>query len=445
MKPWARVSWACLGAAIVAAPFALMAAGQTDTGAASTLSPLEVIGQGARPLAMGSAFTAVKGDPMAALFNPAGQAYLSGAMASAHHNAWLGGISQDSLCGVIAAPLLSVGLYGDLINYGSIDTTDNSGNVTGSYDPMDYTLGLCLAKVMENGLALGGTVRGTQQNIKDSGQLLSSADVGLMWSGKDMPLTLGASYDGISMRGGVQTTAALRVGGSVDVPMSNHSGVLFAFGGEGENNGASLLQLGVEGRLGGNFFMRVGYQASFMDNQTGGLTGLTSGLGAVIGPVVVDYAYLPYGRLGNSNRVSLSFLFDDGHAAPKAPAPAARAAAPKALAPANPVAANPPAKASMAAPVQTVSAPPPAAAPSSGGQAVDMVFEVPMDPEEAKLVDATHQAPNDPGAWNRLGHWYYDHGRRAPMVEAYRHYLLLEPRDTATAQWLAKVEQAPAQ
>ena len=326
----ARHSWVYLGAAIVAAPFALLAGGQTDTGAATTLSPLEVVGQGARPLAMGSAFTAVKGDPMAALFNPAGQAFLSGAMASAHHNAWLGGISQDSICGVIAAPMLSVGLYGDLINYGSIDTTDNSGNVTGSYDPMDYTLGLCLAKAMENGLALGGTIRGTQQNIKDSGQLLSSADVGLMWSGKDTPLTLGASYDGISMQGGPQTTAALRVGGSVDVPLSNRSGVLFAFGGEGENNGASLLQLGVEGRLGGNFFMRIGYQASFMDNQTGGLTGLSSGLGAVIGPVVVDYAYLPYGRLGNSNRVSLSFLFDDGHAAPEPPMQPLRAPSPEA-------------------------------------------------------------------------------------------------------------------
>ncbi|HXC62730.1 MAG TPA: hypothetical protein VNZ67_00155, partial [bacterium] len=235
-------------------------------------------------------------------------------------------------------------------------------------------------------------------------------------------------------------------GGSVDVPLSDHSGVLFAFGGEGENNGASLLQLGVEGRLGGNFFMRVGYQASFMDNQTGGLTGLTSGLGAVIGPVVVDYAYLPYGRLGNSNRVSLSFLFDDGHSTPKpqpplAQPPTAKAAPAKPAAPA-PAAAVAPAQPSPAQPAATTAAA--AASPAPGGSSVDMVFEVAMDPEEAKLVDAAHQAPSDPGAWNRLGHWYYDHGRRAPMVEAFRHYLNLEPQDTATAAWLAQVEKAPA-
>lgn len=61
---------------------------------------------------------------------------------------------------MIAGESLSVGLYGDLINDGAIDATDAIGNVTGTYDPMSYTLGLCLAKELDEGLAVGGTLRG---------------------------------------------------------------------------------------------------------------------------------------------------------------------------------------------------------------------------------------------------------------------------------------------
>jgi hypothetical protein len=94
-----------LGAAVLAAPLALAAQSESSTGAAATINPLQVMGQGARPLAMGSAFTAVKGDLMAALFNPAGQAYLRGAQAAAHHHTWLGGINQDSLAGAVGGAL----------------------------------------------------------------------------------------------------------------------------------------------------------------------------------------------------------------------------------------------------------------------------------------------------------------------------------------------------
>jgi len=409
---------------------------ESTTGAAATNNPLEVIGQGARPLAMGSAFTGVKGDLMAALFNPAGQAYLRGAQAAAHHHSWLGGINQDSLAAVLAGRALSVGLYGDLVNYGEIQGRDASGQATGGFTPMDFTLGVAAAHQFDSGLALGAAVRGTQQNLKESGQLLSNGDLGLMWSAPQAPLTLGLAYANIGPPvNGRPSTSALRLGLSYDAQLTQRSGVLFALGGSGLNNGASLIQMGVEGRLGRNFFLRSGYQLSFLDSETGGLTGLSSGLGAKIGNLVLDYAYLPYGRLGNSHRLSVSFQFDDGsNDAPavnpprSAPAPAPRppTPAPAAAAPASP------------APASAAVRP----APADGKQAssVDMVFDVPVTQEE-QLLKATRDRPGDAEAWKALGRYYYGKRDKARMIDAFEHGLALDPKDQALKDWMAKIRR----
>lgn len=434
---------AILGAAVLAAPFGLRAQTENSTGAAATLNPLQVLGQGARPLAMGSAFTAVKGDLMAALFNPAGQAYLHGAQAAFNHHSWLGGINQDSIAAVLSGQTLSVGLYGDLVNYGEIESTDNEGNVVGSFTPTDFSLGLALAKAFHNGLALGGTLRGTQQSIQDSGQLISGGDLGMMWAAEELPVVIGVAYANLGPTvGGKAPTAALRLGFSYDLALSDRSGVLFAAGGSGLNNGASQLQAGLEARLANVFFLRGGYQLNLMDNQTGGLSGLTAGLGARAGSLALDYAYLPYGRIGNSHRVSLSYVFDDGSRAPvkekKAPVPAA---APRAALPAPAAAPSPVA---LPDPNAVAPAPPPsAAAPSSAppaepGEAVDMVFEVPAN-EGDLLRQAVEQHPQDAEAWKKLGRYYWGQKDKARMVEAFKKALDLDPGDAVLRDWLGKV------
>ena len=425
MRAFKHLCLLLTGAAFLAAPAALRAQSETITGAGATLNPLEVMGQGARPLAMGSAFTAVKGDLMAGLFNPAGEAYLRGTHGAAHHNAWIGGINQDSLAAVLAGDALAVGIYGDLINYGAIETTDDLGNANGTFTPMDFTLGLSLAHEFKNGLALGSTLRGTQQNIKESGQLISSGDLGAMWSAKEMPVTLGLAYSNLGPAvAGKATTAAMRFGLSFDIPITGRSGVLIAGGGTGLNNGASQVQLGIEGRLSGILFARAGYQLSFLDNKTGGLTGLTSGLGVKVGSLVLDYAYLPYGIIGNNHRISLSFQFEDA-AAPDKPKPVAAKMAP---AP-RPIAAAPAAAEGAAS----------AASATAKSGAVDMVFEVPVS-EEAGLKQATQQHPQDPDAWRKLGRWYYSHSDKAQMIEAYDKAVALDPGDVALKEWLEKVK-----
>ena len=52
---------------------------------------------------------------------------------------------------------------------------------------------------------------------------------------------------------------------------------------------------------------RVGYNTRNKD--TGGLNGLTVGMGMKYKGYSFDYAFVPYGDLGNTNRISFSILF----------------------------------------------------------------------------------------------------------------------------------------
>jgi len=52
---------------------------------------------------------------------------------------------------------------------------------------------------------------------------------------------------------------------------------------------------------------RVGYNTAAKD--TGGLNGISAGIGFVYLNYGIDYAFVPYGDLGNTQRISLSAKF----------------------------------------------------------------------------------------------------------------------------------------
>ena len=61
---------------------------------------------------------------------------------------------------------------------------------------------------------------------------------------------------------------------------------------------------GAEVRLMDLLALRVGY-----DGRIDADNGLTAGFGVKVADMGVDYAYIPFGRLGNSHRVALTYQF----------------------------------------------------------------------------------------------------------------------------------------
>lgn len=51
------------------------------------------------------------------------------------------------------------------------------------------------------------------------------------------------------------------------------------------------------------------------------------------------------------------------------------------------------------------------------------------DPEFKRLQQAVNASPQDPEAWDRLGHWYFDQAMPHEAIKAYETSLILKPKD----------------
>jgi hypothetical protein len=403
-------------------------AGEAIQPAASAANPLQDIGAGARPEALGSAFTAEGGDLSSLYFNPAGLGSLQGSHAGIHHHSWLGGINQETLGFGVGGSLASFGLSGDYVNYGQFDGVDASGNPTASYTATDMTLGVDVATQFRSGLSFGVRARGTQQSIAGAGQITTAGDAGAMWNMPGTKFNLGMMYSNFGPAvNGSGPSASLSFGFSYDMDLGPEYGLLILGSGSGLNSGGDLLQTGLELKLTRFLAVRAGYQVSFLDQGISGLAGLSAGLGFQWELFSLDYAYLPYGNLGNSNRISLNIDFFSGSPTPEK-APAGLQAQPKAPSPASPS--------------QTTASQQPR--PLAKGDSVDLVFEAPTETGpgalEAGLLAATKADPSNAKAWDDLGHYYFQSKEKAKMLQAFEQELALRPQNDKLRAWIQKVK-----
>jgi hypothetical protein len=152
------------------------------------------------------------------------------------------------------------------------------------------------------------------RTISDNSYSDLSADVGGLWSPSEN-FSLGAAYCNLGTDvTGNQQAASLRLGGSYRLGVGTGNQLLLAASTSIEPQGVNRLQFGLEDMIQSLVALRLGYQDSLADYQAGGLSGMSAGAGFLFSGFALDYAYLPFGELGSTQRLSLSYKFG----APKA-------------------------------------------------------------------------------------------------------------------------------
>ncbi|GIX08226.1 MAG: hypothetical protein KatS3mg115_2629 [Candidatus Poribacteria bacterium] len=300
--------WVVVWTVWAAVPTALWAAEGAGTRAFPSLN----IAVGAQPVAMGEAGVALVEDAYAPFWNPAGLAHVERAQIALFNNAWLLDLRQNG--GALVRPLgASAGISAHLtyLDYGELVRRDESGAETGLFRPYDLTAGLGLGFRVSDRLAVGLVGKYLRQQIDTAKADAFAVDLGLRADLPDRGLAFGAAlqhlgsalrFDGKSY----SLASALRVGVGYRAWEDRAAGaldLLFPFGDDPQ------LSVGLSYLLGGRLSLRAGYRYTIGGNDLGAVSGITAGFGLLLETLVVDYAFVSYGELGPTNRVSLGLVF----------------------------------------------------------------------------------------------------------------------------------------
>ena len=277
------------------------------------------IGLGARAAGMGEAFVAVADDVSAIYWNPAGLSFLTNREATFVHNSWLQGINYEYLG--YAQKIGNLGSFGIDIAYLGMEPIertkeDGAGNYAGkegSADATDLTVGLAYAREI-GGLSLGTTLKVFQERLAQYTSTGFGVDIGALkkFEGVDK-LTVGVNIQNIgSPIAFIDTTKTsplplnIKLGASCKALEDNLTLALdlnylpyenkfdFRFGGEYWCNKILAVRLGYRTN-----------SASDIDV----FSGFTAGFGLRWEGCGIDYAFVPYGNLGQSHRFSIVTSF----------------------------------------------------------------------------------------------------------------------------------------
>lgn len=285
---------------LLISPHSLGAAGKTS--AEFLLLPGE-----ARAVGMGEAYCAAAAGVNGLWYNPSTLAKNPYMSSSIMHAMILDGMTFNTIG--IAAPLIkqqAVGVGIRYLNVGSIKSYDNTGEAAPAYNPTDVSMQVSYAKTLF-GTSLGLSLKYVRSTI-DKTATTYSADMGAHYMLGDF--SFGAAAENI--------TGALTFKKQADpLPTRVRTGTSWRINRSWMLNSDYFFPLNDEGWLAGG----VEYSRAMQDNtgwavrggyntrggDIDGLSGISAGASIAMNEVIVNYAWVPFGDLGLTHRLSFNF------------------------------------------------------------------------------------------------------------------------------------------
>lgn len=303
------------------------------------------IGVGARPLAMGEAFTALANDPSALYWNVAGIAKQGRIGIFFNHTEWVADINFDYLAGIV--PLGQFGTLGISITALTMDemnvTTVAAPEGTGqTFKAGDFAVSIGYALRLTERFAIGFNPKFIYQSIWQMSATGFAVDVGVHYDTPFKNVALGFTMTnfGTKMRMGGDNARVLydfepngtgnndRVTALLEtsqwaLPLNFKIGLaykafdtekhraLLAIDAQHPNNDYESVNVGAEYVLNKMFALRGGYKSLFLKDSEESFT-LGAGLNyPIMGNVLlhIDYAYADFGLLDKVQKFSLGLDF----------------------------------------------------------------------------------------------------------------------------------------
>lgn len=314
--------------AVVAA--LLLLAGPASAASGTSGAQFLKLGSGARAGAMADAFTAVADDAFAAYYNPAGLARLERPQLAGAHSALFQGVSYQSLSFVVPfgradgrerieteSNRHALGLSIYYLGVGDIERRSGDSTLpVGTFNSADSAYAATYSYAPSDRLSLGFTGKYIHQSIDSYSGSAMAADLGVLYRVNphtEKPITLGGAIRNVGNRIGYVSSETdplpLTVVAGGAVAVSKGFKVALDLGKARDTD--PYVGLGLEGKrtitesVGGA--VRAGYTSSRRENGT--LSGVTAGGGLSFNKADFDFAWIPFGALGDAFRFSLLVKF----------------------------------------------------------------------------------------------------------------------------------------
>ncbi len=283
------------------------------------------IGPGARPAGMGEAFTGVADDIHAIYWNPAGLGLLRTPEITGMHMQYFQNMQYEFAA--FAAPT-SYGTWGvAMTNLHTEDIqrrTEDTDTSLGAFNSSDNAYWLSYGKNLNSRLSLGASAKYIRQTIDATNASAYAMDGGALYLTDWHDLRLGAAVQNLGSKVKFVDEAdplplTCRLGASAPllsrhllassdliIPRDHQVGVALGT----EYTGKISNTLG--------YAMRAGYRS---DSDVTGFKGVSIGSGLELGRGAFDFAWVPFGELGNAYRFSLHVKFGPPSNVMDAPTP----------------------------------------------------------------------------------------------------------------------------
>lgn len=286
--------------AAAACLFSMLPAEPGDRSAAFLTLP-----QGARPIAMGEAFTAVSGDIYSHHWNPAGLADLGGWAATATFTPTYLDMYYGYLAGAKSWRRTALGLAVSFFDYGSMDGLDEHARSTAPFEASDLAVNLGFAyRLPRQKLLLGTSARLFSQKIENESASSFMLDLGAVK--KLSRFTLGASARNLGPGPKfVQESSSLPITFSLGATYYLHNLPLTpALAIEAPLDDAPTVAAGLEYWLMGHLALRAGLKT---ERDAGILSWLRAGFGIDYQGIKLDYAVIPSQDIGYTHAISIGY------------------------------------------------------------------------------------------------------------------------------------------
>jgi len=288
----------------------------TVFGAGTTTAEFLKIGVNARAVAMGGALTSISDDVNSIYWNPGGLAQQKNMELAFTHNIWLQNVTYDYIAFIYP---LGEGAIASSISYlstGKIQGYDLYGIKTNEFTNYDIVGSIAYShKLTEpitgNPIFVGLSLKNIYQKLDDDSSLAVAADIGGIYKLEDLSIGVVLQNLGTTMKfvnESFQLPMNIKVGAgyrllndsltlAIDVNFPRGSNTNIATGGEYKYQFGDYVLAG-----------RIGYNTG-ASKELGNLAGISAGIGFGFKGIGLDYAWIPFGDLGQAHQISLSYKF----------------------------------------------------------------------------------------------------------------------------------------